>query len=176
MTKKWLILLFPALFVFTSCGSSDDDDDGDSNAAVEMEGGESDVAPDPDTNAESGTGESDQGEGDVPSLAGTSWRVVSIARGSATITAPSGTELPLDFGDSTLSGTSACNLFSASYEQNGSRLQVRDIHTTLRGCDDASTRVEQAMLDGISEGGTLSFAGSRLTVAGSSGVIVLERR
>ena len=84
-------------------------------------------------------------------LAGTNW-VLSSAVIDDEDVASAGVAA-LDFGtDGTLSGTTGCNNFSGTYEQDGDDLSIELGPTTLAACTDAAlTAQEQAILEGLPE-------------------------
>jgi heat shock protein HslJ len=82
-------------------------------------------------------------------LAGTNW-VLSSAVIDDEDVASAGVAA-LDFGtDGNLSGTTGCNNFSGTYEQDGDTLSIELGPTTLAACtDDALTAQEKAILEGL---------------------------
>jgi heat shock protein HslJ len=84
-------------------------------------------------------------------LAGTKWVLSSAViddEDVATVAVAA-----LDFGtDGTLSGTTGCNNFSGTYEQDGNELDIELGPTTLAACTDpAATAQERAILEGLPE-------------------------
>jgi heat shock protein HslJ len=100
----------------------------------------------------------DDDDDDAPSastaptqLAGTKWVLSSAVIDDEDVASVA--VAALDFGsDGTLSGTTGCNNFSGTYEQEGDELDIELGPMTLAACTDpAATAQEQAILEGLPE-------------------------
>ncbi|THA60393.1 META domain-containing protein [Streptomyces sp. A0958] len=87
-------------------------------------------------------------------LAGTDWRVTTLATGSSASSVPSGTQdkARIAFGrDGTVHGTLGCNTFRGTAEVSGSTIAFGPLTTTRKTCPDPDMRLERAVravLDG----------------------------
>jgi heat shock protein HslJ len=111
----------------------------------------------------------------VPPLAdadpvGTDWVLESLILGDAVSSVVGEARLRLD-ADGTLSGSSGCRGFDASYRIDGGTLEVRDWIIDMSTCDDAAADQDehvQAVLEGPM---TIAVSGDRLTLmAGERGL------
>jgi heat shock protein HslJ len=91
-------------------------------------------------------------------LAGTKWVLSSAVIDDEDVASVAAAAL--DFGtDGTLSGTTGCNNFSGTYEQEGDELDIELGPMTLAACTDpAATAQEQAILEGLPEVDTFRSA------------------
>ncbi len=106
-------------------------------------------------------------------LAGTAWRIVSIA-GRAV--APDG-DAGLQFDGATLTGSASCNRFSGSYSSDGKRLVAGPFAITEMACPGAPMALEQAALAILATPMSVRFApDGRMVLMGEAGkAIVLEQ-
>ena len=156
--------LFAVLFLSLSligmmaCSSGSDDDDGDSSAS------ESPAASSPAAS--------------TIELAGTSWRILSVTRGSTSLRPSDGQELTIDFGsDGRVSGNSGCNRFFGPYRQSGDRVEIDSLGSTLIGCDGERALLESAVVSALSVNGTISRVDDNIAMLSSSEAsIQLQRR
>lgn len=87
-------------------------------------------------------------------LAGTDWRVTTLATGSSASSVPSGTqdEARITFGrDGTVHGTLGCNTFRSTAKVSGSTITFGPLTATRKMCPDPEMRLERAVravLDG----------------------------
>lgn len=81
-------------------------------------------------------------------LRGPKWVLDTIIDGDVASSVPAGVRAYLKFSRTTAGGYDGCNDFGGRLTVRGSKLQVKDIATTLKACtDDATTEVERAMSD-----------------------------
>jgi len=151
-----------SLVAMLACSSGSDDDDGDSAS-----NGSSSETPAASSPAAS-----------TLELAGTSWRILSVMRGSTSLRPSDGQELNIDFGsDGRVSGNSGCNRFSGAYRQSGDRVEIDSLGSTLIGCDGATTLLESAVVSALSVNGTISRVDDSIAVLSSSEAsLQLQRR
>lgn len=70
-----------------------------------------------------------------PVLEGVGWEVTGFNNGRQAVVSPAlGTRLTLSFKDGTLSGSSGCNTFRASYQAEESRIVVGPVTSTRKTC------------------------------------------
>ena len=62
------------------------------------------------------------------------WLVTELIRDGETVSLPDGFDGTLTVGSKRLSGTSFCNGFGGNYELDGSRLEVRELLSSLMAC------------------------------------------
>jgi len=137
-----------------------------------------------------GCSSSDDDDGDPPpatgtpdavqiDLAGTSWQILSVTRGSTSLRASdTGRQLRIDFNrDGTLSGSSGCNNFVGNYTQDRDRISINSSPSTLRGCDAEVLLLENAVISSLSVDGTISRVDDSIAVLNSGeGSVQLQRR
>src|SRR5262245_29904113 len=87
--------------------------------------------------------------GSAPSLDGTNWSLAQVAGAAAQ---PGGL---LGFKSGKVSGSTGCNLFNGTYEQDGSSLTITLGPVTLIGCPPPMDAQEQAVLQALPK--TASF-------------------
>jgi heat shock protein HslJ len=111
-------------------------------------------------------------EPDLP-LTGTTWTVESIISGDAVSTVPGNAVATLAFtDDGRVDVDTGCNIGSGSYEVTDGTLRVRDVMTTLIGCDGAAGQLEAAVT-AVLNAGELDYAidaGSLTLMAGDQGL------
>ncbi|MYY05150.1 MULTISPECIES: META domain-containing protein [unclassified Streptomyces] len=93
-------------------------------------------------------------------LAGTDWRVTTLASGSTASSVPSGTEggARITFGrDGTVHGTLGCNTFRATAEVSGSTITFGPLTATRKTCPDPDMRLESAVRE-VLDGTRTTFA------------------
>ncbi|HOB17884.1 MAG TPA: META domain-containing protein [Candidatus Methanoculleus thermohydrogenotrophicum] len=106
-------------------------------------------------------------------LAGTAWNLVALRTDNGSIAAPlPGAEPLIIFGESgTLSGSTGCNLYSASYRINGSRISIESIAITgaypaaAKGLMQQESRYRELLVAASS----YRVNGDRLVLSGPSG-------
>lgn len=114
-------------------------------------------------------------------LAGTAWNLVTLRADDGSITAPlPGAEPLIIFGESgTLSGSAGCNLYSAPYRINGTRISVEAVAitgaypATANGLVQQESRYRELLVAASS----YRVDGDRLVLSGPSGkdLLVFER-
>ena len=90
-----------------------------------------------------------------------------------------GGEIFVQFNDGHVSGSSGCNRFAGSYEQDGERLKLRPLIVTRMACmDDGVMRKEQEFLGMLDATRTVDATHMRLVLkdADSKELAVLVRR
>lgn len=108
-------------------------------------------------------------------LEGSSWSLASYASdGGETITAISGTDgAPLTFAaDGTFAGSTGCNRFNGTYEQDGSTLTISVGAVTQMACEGDLAAQESAVLTALPQV-TAFDAASDLTLTSESGDVLL---
>jgi heat shock protein HslJ len=114
----------------------------------------------------------------VVDLAGTSWTLTSYtgADGSATTATAAPEASTLTFAaDGTVSGTTGCNAFTGTYEQQELALIITPGPMTLKGCPDPLAAQEQAILAALPQVASFSTtSGLTLTDAAGAELLVYE--
>jgi heat shock protein HslJ len=104
------------------------------------------------------------------SLAGTAWRVVSVA-GAAPV---AGREPTITFEPERVSGTTGCNQYFGGYTLVGGAIAFSAVGMTRMACDDAVGQIEGAFTGALTAATSATFdAEGRLHLAGPGGEIVL---
>lgn len=106
-------------------------------------------------------------------LAGTRWRMVTIAGRSVDPATPTS----LAFDGETISGSAGCNGFSGPYTSDGTRLSTGPVIATQMGCAEPAGVQETAALSILAKPVTIRFASDgRMILMGAAGrSIVLEQ-
>jgi heat shock protein HslJ len=74
-------------------------------------------------------------EAPAPALEGVTWEVTGFNNGRQAVVSPQlDTALNLTFADGTVTGTSGCNTFRASYTRDGDRIAIGPAATTRKAC------------------------------------------
>jgi heat shock protein HslJ len=103
----------------------------------------------------------------APSLDGTNWRLTQVAGAAAQ---PGGL---LGFDGGKVTGSTGCNLFSGSYEQDGSSLKITLGPVTLVGCPPPLDTQEQAVLAALTKTASFRQEQDALTLLDGSGQALL---
>ncbi|MGW1179644.1 META domain-containing protein [Streptomyces drozdowiczii] len=113
-------------------------------------------------------------------LAGTDWRVTTLATGSTASSVPAGTDnrARITFGrDGTVHGTLGCNTFRGTAKVSGSAIAFGTLAVTRKLCPDPEMRLERAVravLDGTTT--TFGIDGRTLTLTTKDGARGLGAR
>jgi heat shock protein HslJ len=111
-------------------------------------------------------------EPDLP-LTGAAWTVDSIISGDAVSSVPGNAVATLVFtDDGRVDVDTGCNTGSGSYEVTDGTLRVREVTTTLIGCDGPTAELEEAVL-AVLNAGEVDYtidAGSLTLMAGDHGL------
>ena len=90
-------------------------------------------------------------------IEGATWQLVSVADDSgALVEVPAGVEATATFADGTVSGSSGCNNYSASYTLDGDSLSIMPGPMTMMACPEPQMSVEMQLM--AAYGATASFA------------------
>ncbi len=181
-----MVIRWPAGFIvvialaLAACGGGDTADDTTTTAPVATTA----------TTTDSGAGTSQPGAV-VPELIGTNWRVVTYSiPGSMTNPWP-GTELTLRFGDDgTVSGSTGCNEYSATFEvegpydefiegqrdeNDGQAIRFGALTITERACAESTYMEQEAeFVDVLEKVGQWFIARGNLTLRESDGSFLTE--
>lgn len=105
---------------------------------------------------------------DFPDLKGTSWVLVEI-NGQPVLE----NSLPtLSFDEGALGGNGSCNTFGGDYSQEGDKLTVGPLFSTLMYCDGISDQ-EQAYLAALQAAAAFRIEGGRLSLLDANGAVSL---
>lgn len=104
-------------------------------------------------------------------LSGPKWLLDTIIDGDTASSVPAGVRAYVKFSRTRAGGNDGCNDFGGQLTVSGSKLQVKDIVTTLKACtDDARTEVGRALMDVLeSKQLTYRIESGRLTLETPSG-------
>jgi heat shock protein HslJ len=103
-------------------------------------------------------------------LVGTRWRINTIIDGQSENSFNEEAEAWLIFtDDGTVRGRSACNLFSARYEVDGSKLSVSRLIATDEGCTGYAAEIEAALFDVLHGESTVNIETNKLTLTAANG-------
>src|SRR4051812_9969975 len=106
---------------------------------------------------------------DATSLGGTSWVLASASIAGKDTKASGTAVLAFDSDGKTLNGSTGCNSFNGTYQQDGSKVTITLGATTLAACTDpAGTAQEQAILSGLPKVASFT-SGDQLVLKDSSG-------
>jgi heat shock protein HslJ len=138
------LLISTALFVVLVSACGDDDDDDQPSAAT--------VGP--------------------TELAGTKWVLASYVADDEDVDAAA--VAALDFGATTVSGTTGCNNFNGSYTQDGDKVTIELGAMTEVACtDDAVTAQERAITDGLGRVASFTVSGQLALLDGDGAAILI---
>lgn len=113
---------------------------------------------------------SPSGPAGIPTLAGTSWKAVSVA-GRTTV---SGSEPTLAFDATKVTGSGGCNQFGGEYTFEGGRLTFGEMPMTLIGCEEPISTIEGEFLKVLQGGVTVSVDdGGQILLEGPGGQALL---
>jgi heat shock protein HslJ len=116
-----------------------------------------------------------QGAGVSPSpeapstLAGTSWRAISVA-GDAPV---DGSNPTLAFTEDEISGTTGCNQFFGGYTYDAGTISMSNVGMTMMACDGPVSEVEAAYTAALNGATTVAIdEGGQLLLTGSGGEVL----
>ena len=113
---------------------------------------------------------SPSGPAGIPTLAGTSWKAVSVA-GRTTV---SGSEPTLEFDATKVTGSGGCNGFGGDYTFSDGRLTFGEMPMTLIGCEEPISTIEGDFLKVLTGGVSVSVDdGGQLLLEGPGGQALL---
>ncbi|MFN0091145.1 MAG: META domain-containing protein, partial [Acidimicrobiales bacterium] len=90
------------------------------------------------------------------------------ARTGAASPAPEGVTLTLDLEPTRLSGTAACNVYSADYTLEGTKLTLGPVSVTQIGCEDSLAKAENAFLTALQSSTRLDQTKNQLKLSGGA--------
>ena len=110
-------------------------------------------------------------------LDGTSWMLQSYGKPSDLIPVIDGTNIPVDFADGVISGSTGCNAFEGTYKVEGEALTIHYEISPGPRCDLSSiVEQEQMFLSLIVKAESYVIDGDTLTIDCGERVLVLRRR
>jgi len=110
-------------------------------------------------------------------LDNTSWRLVSYGKPGELKPLVEGTNIPVDFSDGVISGSTGCNAFEGTYKVDGDALSINYEIGTGPRCDLSSiVEQEQMFLSLIVKAESYRIEGDTLTIDCGERVLVLKRR
>jgi heat shock protein HslJ len=113
---------------------------------------------------------SPSGAAGIPTLAGTSWKAVSVA-GRTTV---SGSEPTLAFDATKVTGSGGCNQFGGEYTFADGKLTFGEMPMTLIGCEEPISTIEGEFLKVLQGGVTVSVDdGGQILLEGPGGQALL---
>lgn len=116
---------------------------------------------------------SDPGTQDPAALEGESWILTQM------LTAGGQTEIvdvgvSAEFDGSTISGTSGCNRYNASYEASGNEISFGPISGTKMACPEPESSTEARYLQLLAEIATFETSGRSMSMSDADGTPVLQ--
>jgi heat shock protein HslJ len=125
--------------------------------------------------AAAGCTSSDDAEETTRELEGQVWRMVSYANAEGLIRdAVPDVEVTAEFADGEVSGSGGCNDYTASYETDGSSIEVGPAAVTQMACPEPVMEQEQAFLAGLENAVEYSITGNELGMTDAEGDGVLK--
>ena len=110
-------------------------------------------------------------------LAGTSWKVTGVNRNGGVETSALTEKLTADFAaDGTVSGSGGCNTFRGSYTQDGTKVAITGLSSTLMGCEQDVMSLEQDYLAALQRTATATVSGTTLELRDASGAVQVTLR
>jgi heat shock protein HslJ len=79
-----------------------------------------------------------------------------------------------EFDGSTISGTSGCNRYNASYQAQGSKISFGPIAGTKKLCGDPEDSIETRYLQLLSDVGSFQISGRSMSMSDTSGTPTLQ--
>jgi heat shock protein HslJ len=116
--------------------------------------------------------------GSSPSLAGSSWKLVSYGAAQNQTAATAGIQTNLDFGtDGNVNGNMGCNTFGGKYEVNNGAILFSQIASTLKACPEPQMTQEGTAFQVMDGSVRFEVEGDTLTIhaADSANAIKLSR-
>jgi heat shock protein HslJ len=113
-----------------------------------------------------------------PSLEGPTWGVTGYNNGRQAVVSPLlHTELTLVFRGGSISGSSGCNSYTASYTRDGDRLTIGPLASTRKACPGTDVmQQEQEFLAALAAAATWSIQDDRLDLRRSDGATAVTAR
>jgi putative lipoprotein len=109
--------------------------------------------------------------GSPASLAGTTWRAVSVA-GAAPV---AGHEPTLAFADDKVSGSTGCNQYFGGYTSADGTIALTGVGMTLMGCDNAIGAIEAKYTQALSAATSVAIDdGGQLLLSGPGGDLLFR--
>ncbi len=109
-----------------------------------------------------------------PSLAGTSWKLVSYGSKTAQTAATAGVDTNLTFGaDGKLGGNLGCNSMGGEYTLSGQKLTFINIYATEMACQEPQMTQESTAFQILQGETTFKVDGDVLTITSTDGNRVL---
>ena len=100
------------------------------------------------------------------SLAGTQWKVVSLADTPVLV----GSVLTMEFKDGSVSGSAGCNAYGAAYQLNGKKVSVKTASMTLMACPGPGVmEQEQRFMDLTAQVAGFQVADNQLKLLDANG-------
>jgi len=112
----------------------------------------------------------------APSLTGTTWYLVSLNEGGASLSTKPGTTITAFFdAQGKVSGSAGCNQYTASYEATAVGLSIRAPASTKMNCNEPAGIMTQetVYLSAIQGAASYSISGNTLTINDSGGKALL---
>jgi heat shock protein HslJ len=112
----------------------------------------------------------------APSLDNVLWTLTDLEVNGQTHELVANVPVTLTFHTTnhTITGSSGCNSYQATYEQNNAQVQFRDFAMTLVGCLGAQGEQENLYLQALMHAETLHISGNVMTITGSGGKDILR--
>jgi putative lipoprotein len=108
-------------------------------------------------------------------LEGQVWRMVSYTNADGLVRdAIPDVEVTAEFVDGTLSGSGGCNSYNASYETDGSSIEIGPAAATLMACEEPVMDQEQVFFAGLGNAAEYSITGNELGLADAEGNGILR--
>jgi heat shock protein HslJ len=107
------------------------------------------------------------------------WTVTGLYTGQAIESVREGATLTADFEDGSVTGNSGCNTYRATYEVDGTSIEIEPAISTMRACEDEALNTqEQQYLAALALARTFSVEGDQLTLTREDGgiAVTFERR
>lgn len=108
--------------------------------------------------------------GDSAGLEGPMWLLVSVADDSgAIVDVPAGVEATATFADGSVSGSSGCNNYSASYTMDGDSLSIMPGPMTMMACPEPQMTVEMQLMAAYGATASYTIADGQLSLLDAGG-------
>lgn len=110
------------------------------------------------------------------SLEGKAWSLTAFNNGQNLVSVLPDTQINVEFKDANISGTSGCNRYSGSFQQNGQKLTFDPLVSTEMYCGEPAGVMEQetAYLNALSKVARYTIDGNRLTLFDADGLRMAE--
>lgn len=111
------------------------------------------------------------------SLAGTSWNVLGVNTGGAVESSALTEKLTLVFGtDGSVGGNGGCNSFRGSYTQDGDSITIKDVASTMVGCQQDVADLETKYLAALQASTKATRSGDSLELRDSAGAMQVHAK